>query len=382
MIIKQISILKQFKCTGTACPSNCCRGWKIPIDDDAYARYITEKGLTGFILRCFLIKREEMTSFRCSKRQYRCPFWGVDRLCGLQKRLGTDYMPLVCAQFPRQLSNFGPFCEETLFLACPEAARLFLVQAKSGIPFTFETHEGTVSYEENTTNDDFDFLNYLLQSRDELLCMLRGGGGFNTAFLAYAKETQNQCLAYGNICGSESSEAGLGSAQYPLPSPLNYSLADYTPFTVDAAAMHTLFFKGFYHPSLKHSSPLLYKLCKQYIREFYALAKTNPKAADRKLQRLMDSVYEHVLDFDSLMAAYYAYFLQKNFLDIFEDYCFYKHLLCGMAQAQMLKLFVALYCKSYPKIKLLSTDDLSVIMAVYERRAPQIEDALKWLSFD
>lgn len=383
MKIKQISILKQFQCTGAACPSNCCRGWKIPIDDDAYARYINEKGLTGFILRCFLLKKEELTSFRCSKHQYRCPFWGFDRLCGLQKRRGADYMPLVCAQFPRQLSNFGTFCEETIYLACPEAARLFLEQAKAGLPFVFETHDGDVLYEENTTNDDFDFLNYLLKSRDELISMLQGGCGLNTALLAYAKETQDKCLAYGNTCGNsyriENSGTGLGSSRFPLPSPLDYNVADCKPFTVDAATMYTLFFKGFYHPSLKHSSPILYKLCKQYIREFYVLTKNNPKAADKKLQRLMESVYEHVPDFDSLMISYYIYFLQKNFLDIFEDYCFYKHMLCGMAQVQMLKLFIALYCKSHPKIKQLSVNDFSVIMAVYERRAPQIEDALKWI---
>ena len=164
MIIKQISILKQFQCTGAACPSNCCRGWKIPIDDDAYEKYITEKGFLGFILRCFLVKKEELTSFRHSKRQYRCPFWGLDRLCGLQKRHGTDYMPLVCVQFPRQLSNFGSFCEETLYLACPEAARLFIEQARAKIPFDFVETTGEAGYEENTTNDDFDFLNYLLKT--------------------------------------------------------------------------------------------------------------------------------------------------------------------------------------------------------------------------
>lgn len=375
MIIKQISILKQFQCTGAACPANCCRGWKIPIDDDAYEKYITEKGFLGFLLRCFLVKKEELTSFRSSKRQYRCPFWGMDRLCGLQKRYGTEYMPLVCVQFPRQLSNFGSFCEETLYLACPEAARLFIEQARAGIPFDFEAHNGEVSYEKNTTNDDIDFLHYLLKSRDELISMLQSGCGLNTALLTYAKEAQNQCLAY----GSENAGTQLGTPEFPLPSPFDCNLAESTPITVDAAGMYTLFFKGFYHPSLKHSSPVLYKLCKLYIRKFYALTKTNPKAADAKLKSLMESVYEYVPDFDALMTYYYEYFLQKNFLDIFEDYSFLKHMLCGMAQARMLQLFVALYCKGRrgKKKRPLSTEELSVIIGVYERRAPQIEDALK-----
>lgn len=375
MIIKQICILKQFQCTGAACPANCCRGWKIPIDDAAYEKYITEKGFLGFLLRCFLVKKEELISFRSSKRQYRCPFWGIDRLCGLQKRHGTDYMPLVCVQFPRQLSNFGSFCEETLYLACPEAARLFLAQARAGVPFVFEETMGSVDYEENTTNDDLDFLNYLLQSRAELITMLEGGCGLSINLLRYAKDAQDKCLSYGAL----NTGVNLGFGQFALPSPLAYKTSDFVPFTVDAGGMYTLFFKGFYHPTLKHSSPLLYRLCQKYIRAFYALTKKNPKAADAKLKSLMESVYDYVPDFDALMTCYYEYYLQKNFLDIFEDYSFFKHMLCGMAQARMLQLFVALYCKGRHGKKNcpLSTEELSLIMGVYERRAPQIEDALK-----
>ncbi len=380
MIIKKISILKNFQCTGAACPSNCCRGWKIPIDDDAYKRYITEKGFFGFLLRCFLVKKEELTSFRCSKHQYRCPFWGLDHLCTLQKNHGTDYMPRVCVEFPRQLSNFGTFCEETLYLACHEAARLFVEQARAGIPFTFTETAGEAGYGENTTNDDFDFLNYLLKSRSELIAMLTDGYGLTTSLLTYAKDAQNKCLAYyTHAYGAVNLGINLGSEQYPLPSPLDYSAADGKPFTADASTMYTLFFRGFYHPSLKHSSPVLYKLCQKYIREFYTLTKTNPAEADKKQSALLELTYKYVPDFDALMTSYYIYFLQKNFLDIFEDYCFVKHMLCGMAQAQMLGLFIALYCKDRrgKKKDPLSTDELALIIAVYERRAPQIEDALK-----
>lgn len=64
------------------------------------------------------------------------------------------------------------------------------------------------------------------------------------------------------------------------------------------------------------------------------------------------------------------------FLDIFEDYSFSKHLLLGIAKAHMLWVFIALYAEHK---KLLTTDELAKIIAVYERRAPQIEDALKLL---
>lgn len=374
MIIKQASILKKFKCTGAACPANCCRGWKIPIDDDICQKYLTEKGIFGFFLRFFLEKKNGLISFKSSKRQYRCPFWGLDRLCSIQKNHGVEYMPRVCVDFPRQLSNFGSFCEETIYLACPEAARLFLEQARAKVHFTFEEIMADADYKENTTNDDTDFLNYLLKTRDELIMMLNADG-LSVDILKYAKAAQDKCLEYGFM----NTGVNLGSQGFPLPNPLDYRSSGKKAFTLNASAMHTLFFKGFYHPSLKHSSPVLYQLCKKYIHSFYMQTKTNPETADLKLNKLMESIYDYVPDFDELMIYYYEYFLQKNFLDIYEDYCFLKHILLGMAQTQMLKMFVALYCKDYclfRKKRLLSADELSLIIAVYERRAPQIEDAL------
>lgn len=378
MKIKQHPLISQFQCTGADCPANCCRGWKIPIDDGTYEKYIAEKGFLGFLLRCFLVKKEDIASFRSGRHRYRCPFWGLDNLCTLQKRYGIGYMPLVCVQFPRQLSNFGSFCEETLYLACPEAARLFICRVRAKLPFCFEETAGNADYAVTVTNDDLDFLNYLLQARTELIAMLESGCGLDACLLRYAKDAQDKCLSYGAL----NTGMNLGSKHFALPSPLAYQTAGQTPFTVDASGMYTLFFKGFYHPSLKYSSPVLYKLCQKYIRAFYPLTNKNPKAADAKLQSLMESVYEYVPDFDALMTYYYIYFLQKNFLDIFEDYSFLKHMLCGFAQARMLQLFIALCCagRRGKKKRSLSTEELSLIIGVYERRAPQIEDALKYLT--
>lgn len=79
---------------------------------------------------------------------------------------------------------------------------------------------------------------------------------------------------------------------------------------------------------------------------------------------------------DNLLNRYYEYFLYTDFLDIFEDYSFSKHLLYGIAKAHMLWLFLALYAENR---KHLGTDEIARVIAVYERRAPQIEEALKQL---
>lgn len=356
MLIKRISILNEFQCTGADCSFNCCRGWKVPIDHDMYMKYLNEKGFFGTLLRCSIEKKEDLIAFRSTL--HGCPFWGLDRLCTMQKKHGTAYMPAVCIQFPRQLYNLEFFCEETLYLACPESARLFLVSALTKKPFDFTETEGSVTYEVNTTNDDKDFLDYLLKSRDELASMLRNGTRFDSmAVVEYGRNAQNACLA-----------------QSSLPSPLDHESEG--RYLIDFEKMNTLFFNGFYHPSLRTISPFLYKLCLKYIRRFDKLRHTDPAAGDRKLTLLKKSLYQKIPDLDNLLNRYYEYYLYTDFLDVFEDYSFTKHLIYGIAKAHMLWIFLALYAENRKQI---DTDEIAKIIAVYERRAPQIEDALKLL---
>ena len=354
--IKRISLYNEFHCTGAACPVNCCRGWKVPIDRSMYLKYLKEKGFFGFLLRCAIHQSGDITAFRSTL--HGCPFWGFDRLCRMQKKRGTDYMPAVCIQFPRQLYNLDFFCEETLYLACPEAARLFLVSVSEHRPFDFTVTEDIPAYEVNTTNDDREFLDYLLRSRDELAALLHGKTAFDSmAVLDYGRDAQNACLH-----------------QTPLPSPLDYTSDKRYP--VQIKQLNTLFFKGFYHPNLRTVLPFLNQLCQKYIRTFYRLSQRNPAAADKKLAQLKQNLYQKLPNLDEFLQQYYVYYLYTNFLDIFEDYSFSKHLLLGIAKAHMLWVFIALYAE---RKKQLTTDELAKIIAVYERRAPQIEDALKLL---
>lgn len=356
MLIKRISILNEFRCTGADCTFNCCRGWKVPIDHDMYMKYLNEKGFFGTLLRCSIEKKDELVAFRSTL--HGCPFWGFDHLCTMQKKHGTEYMPAICIQFPRQLYNLAFFCEETLYLACPEAARLFLMRAFENKPFEFTMCEGHVSYKVNTTNDDREFLDYLLKSRDELVSVLKNGTRFDSlAIVQYGRDTQNACLA-----------------QSPLPSPLEYTSKEQYQINIDK--MNTLFYNGFYHPSLRTLSPFLYKLCKKYIRRFGLFRQTNSSVGNNKLTALKESLYEKIPRLDNLLNRYYEYYLYTDFLDTFEDYSFSKHLLYGIAKAHMMWLFLALYAEHK---KQLSTDEIAKVIAVYERRAPQIEDALKQL---
>lgn len=356
MQIRRISFFDEFTCIGAECPVNCCMGWKIPVDHDVYMKYLNEKGLFGAKLRCLLKRDEETASFRSFR--YRCPFWDVDRLCSIQKKRGSEYMPAVCAQFPRQLYHLGFFCEETLYLACPEAVNLFLKSLYNDEPFDYKVTEGEVSYEINTTNDDEEFLNYLIKSREELARMLRAGMRYDSmTILDYGRDARNACLA-GTV----------------FPSPLNYRSEE--RYLMDIKILNKLFFGGFYHPNLRVVSPFLYKLCQKYIWKFSFFERINPKGAEKKLADLQQDLYQKFPNLDKLLNRYYEYYLLTNFLDIYEDYSFTKCLLYGMAKTNMIRLFLALYAEKKDHIELA---EIAKMIAVYERRAPQIKDALKKL---
>jgi lysine-N-methylase len=56
----------------------------------------------------------------------RCPLLTPESLCSIHAELGQDYLPSVCASYPRVNRQLGPIAETALALSCPEAARLVL----------------------------------------------------------------------------------------------------------------------------------------------------------------------------------------------------------------------------------------------------------------
>ena len=74
-------------------------------------------------------------------------------------------------------------------------------------------------------------------------------------------------------------------------------------------------------------------------------------------------------DLETILNRYYEYYLLTNFLDIYADYSFSKHLLFGIAKTHLLGLFIALYAEDRENINFL---EIATVMAVYERKAWKI----------
>ena len=60
-----------------------------------------------------------------------CPFFGEDRLCGIQKHHGSGLLSSTCSLYPRSLAVVQGVLEGSLSLSCPEAARQVLLTEHS-----------------------------------------------------------------------------------------------------------------------------------------------------------------------------------------------------------------------------------------------------------
>jgi hypothetical protein len=102
-------------------------------------------------------------------------------------------------------------------------------------------------------------------------------------------------------------------------------------------------------------------MCRKYLKDIHS--------SDRKLNSLIKDLYGKIENLPNILRRYYEYFLLSDFLDIFEDYSFSRHISYGIAKTNMLLVFMAVYAKDKRTV---SVDEISKIIAVFERRVPQI----------
>lgn len=122
-----------FKCIGPDCEDSCCCGWRVQIDRETYAAYKANRHpeLTGLFARAVQLNPAARGSNDYASITMddagRCAFLDAGNLCNIQKHLGHAALSTVCSSFPRTANRFGEESEYSLGLACPEAARLILL---------------------------------------------------------------------------------------------------------------------------------------------------------------------------------------------------------------------------------------------------------------
>lgn len=122
---------KTFRCIGSECEDTCCRGFAVTIDRATYQRYERSPKFQPLLKTHFVAITPHPTDAAYARIQltpeFKCPFLTAEQLCGIQQEHGSDYLSETCLSYPRASRRIDGLIEKALYLSCPEAARLVLL---------------------------------------------------------------------------------------------------------------------------------------------------------------------------------------------------------------------------------------------------------------
>lgn len=122
-----LELYQDFSCMAGACPSTCCSGWKIVVDQKAYERFSTMEPvwLRDRILEN-IVTKADMHEFR-HQPGGDCAMLEKDGLCTIQKYAGEEALCNTCRKFPRLIGNVCRDGQEQTWISmaasCPVVAR-------------------------------------------------------------------------------------------------------------------------------------------------------------------------------------------------------------------------------------------------------------------
>lgn len=111
----------QFSCIGSDCEDPCCSGWNIPIYQQDRVRL--NKVLQPNEMKEF-VQENPIPQVRKINRS--CMKLCNNGLCSIQTSFGHEYLPDVCASYPRFMGAHEYGTEVGGWLSCPEIVRLSL----------------------------------------------------------------------------------------------------------------------------------------------------------------------------------------------------------------------------------------------------------------
>ncbi len=126
-----------FHCIGTECEDSCCHGMSVLVDKKTYEKYqaFPEERLGSLVQQYVSINMMGATDSLYARispnSSNRCPFLSEERLCGVQKEYGSEYLSATCSTYPRALNSVEDELEVSLYLSCPQATRQILLDANS-----------------------------------------------------------------------------------------------------------------------------------------------------------------------------------------------------------------------------------------------------------
>jgi lysine-N-methylase len=132
-----------FRCIGAYCEDTCCVGWIVNVDKSTYEAYqrCDDPELGPRLHQLVTINTPSVSDDNYARINLDgpgCPFLS-EGLCGIQKKLGEEFLPIMCSAYPRVMNMVDDVLQRSLDLSCPEAARIILLDPN---PMEFDEEEG------------------------------------------------------------------------------------------------------------------------------------------------------------------------------------------------------------------------------------------------
>ena len=126
MIYIKPSFYDEFKCIADKCTDNCCIGWEIDVDDDAFLKYNKLNTPLGEEIRKKItVSADGSRCFELAEND-RCPFLNEQNLCRIIIECGEEGLCEICKKHPRFYEWFPGVTECGLGLSCEEVCRILL----------------------------------------------------------------------------------------------------------------------------------------------------------------------------------------------------------------------------------------------------------------
>lgn len=106
----------------------CCKGWNIYIDKTKYRklREIMDEKILNEIIEVLPGGKKDAGFARVADENRVCGFLEENNLCKVHRRYGPEYLPDICAVFPRRIFITPRGIEVSVVFSCPETMKLLL----------------------------------------------------------------------------------------------------------------------------------------------------------------------------------------------------------------------------------------------------------------
>lgn len=114
-----LDLYDTFQCLAGACPSTCCAGWKILVDQEDYERFLE---LEPVQLRQDIlanIRSKDGSYYFKNKKDGKCAMLDEDGLCRIQRSTDEKTLCNTCRKYPRLISTLGKRLYISLAASCP-----------------------------------------------------------------------------------------------------------------------------------------------------------------------------------------------------------------------------------------------------------------------